>query len=95
MILQLRLIALLGAVLISDGWTPSLAADEDAGETLFSVKCGRCHSALRLATRFHGVNDINQVRQALDTRLFQHFLKNPDERHLIIEYLERLAREKL
>jgi len=82
-------------MLIGGGALPSLAAaDEDAGEILFGVKCGRCHSAGRLATKFQGVEDLEAARKAFDGKLFRHFLKDAEERRLIIDYLVRLAGER-
>jgi len=80
-------------MLIGGGALPSFAADDDAGETLFRVKCGRCHSADRMATKFHGVEDMAATRKTMDDRLFRHFLKDAGERRLIIDYLIRLAKE--
>jgi len=80
-------------LLIGGDWTPSFAADGDAGETLFLIKCGRCHSPGRMATRFQGVKNLTASRKVMDDRLLRHFLKDAGERRLIIDYLVRLAKE--
>ena len=87
-------ISIIGAIMIAGNFLPSFAAaDENAGEILFSIKCGRCHSAGRLATNFRSVENLETTRKAFDEKLFRHFLKDATERRLIIDYLVRLANE--
>ena len=71
--------------------SPSTAGEAESGETLFRIKCGRCHSALRMSGTFYDVKELDVTRKAFDARVQRHFLKDATERKLIIDYLIGLA----